>query len=196
MSQKQITNEVANALLVAPVFPDTEWLRFPHDVYPPTDESVAKVKEIYDQCRTRISDEQVNFLFNGSYTAESTPLEYRNQSDVSEAYKNISPEDNFSFAVAIESYVEYLPKEDDYQTTVVRFRDAERLTHTPPFPSHPLIEEVKINGEVITAETHQIAPAILDSLIQTVQDCLDNCEHGGGYVPYIDDAEYEANLRL
>lgn len=196
MSQKPITNEVANALLVAPVFSDTEWLRFPHDVYPPTEESVAKVKEIYDQCRTRISDEQVNFLFKGSYTAESTPLEYRNHSDVAEAYKNIPPEDNFSFAVAIESYVEYLLLDDDYQATKVRFPEVESLTHKPPFPSHPLIEEVKINGQVITAETHQITPAVLDALMQTAKDCLDNCEHGGGYVPYIEDEEYEANLRL
>lgn len=196
MSQKTITNEVANALLVAPVFPDSEWLFFPYEVYPPTEESVEKVKEIYDQSRERVGDNQVNFLFKGSYLAKSVPVEYRNDADMVEGYKNISPEDEFSFSVAIESYVEYLKDEDDYKTAVVRLPDVERLTHKPPFPSHPLIQEVVINGQPITAETHQIAPAVLDKLMQTVNECLENCEHGGGYVPYISDELYEDNLYL
>ncbi len=125
---------------------------------------------------------------------KSIPAEYRNDADVVEAYKHIAPEDNFSFSVAIESYVEYLSKEDEYQAAAIRFPEVEHLTHQPPFPTHPLIEEVKINGQLITAETHKIAPAVLDAIIKVAKECLENCEHGGGYIPYISDEEYEANF--
>lgn len=194
MSQRPITNEAANALLVAPVFPDSEWLFFPHEVYPPSEQSVEKVRELFDKCRNRIGEGHMSFLFKGSYITKSVPAEYRNDADMVEGYKHIDSEDNFSFSVAIESYVEYLSKEDDYRAAVIRFPEVKHLNHQPPFPTHPLIEEVKINGLLITAETHQIAPAVLDAIINVAKGCLENCEHGGGCIPYTSDEEYEDNF--
>lgn len=194
MNQKPIKNETACALLAAPIFPDSEHLFFPHNIYPPTDKSIEKVKEIIAISRNRVSDEQSNFIFKGSYLARSVPVEYRNDDDVKDAYKDIALTDNFNVSIAIESFVEYLVKENEYQSTDVRFREIANLTHKPPFPTHPLIEEVRINDQIITAETHQIGSAVLDKLIKAAQECLDNCEHGGGFVPYSETEEYEDNF--
>lgn len=190
MNQVITTNEAINTLLIAPIFPDSENLYFPHNTFPPTDESIEKVKAILASSRTRVDAEQVNFLFKGSYQVKSVPLEYRNDEDVADGYKNVSPNDNYSFEIAIESFVEYLSNENDFQSSKIRFAKIDEITHTPPFPSHPLIKNILVNGLPITAQTHEIELSVLENMMKSAQECFDNCEHGGGFIPYCDSDEY------
>lgn len=174
-----MNNATLNQLLLAPVMPDTESFYFPHN------ESIKQATALLEKSRTVVDDNIKNYLFDGEYRAESITPEYRNGSDC-EAYSGIPNDAMFNVRIAIEAFIVFSSLDGEFIQDTVQLKSVDELKHTAPFPSHPHIIEVCINGEPITAETHSLNTATLDKLMQNVNDHFENCAHGGGYIPYLE----------
>lgn len=176
---------ILNQLLKAPVMPDTESFFFPHDDYPVTDESKKQAIALLENSRTVVDDDIKNYLFDGEYRAESVEPKYRASSDFGKSYVGIPDESHFSIRVAIQAFIVFSSFENNYLQDIIQFKELEKLTHVAPFPTHPHIIEICINGEPITAQSQSVDATTLDQLMKNVEDFFGNCVHGGGYIPYL-----------